>query len=100
MSVSNFPSSTQFATFPFFRSEYYFSPENLQKDFFIRRNMDADGYLPVSLIASFRRVQALTTDITFIVQAVENSDVVETKNGIKVWTERVDTFNFLLISLL
>ena len=62
--------------------------------------MDADGYLPVSLIASFRRVQALTTDITFIVQAVENSDVVETKNGIKVWTERVDTFNFLLISLL
>ena len=62
--------------------------------------MDADGYLPVSLIASFRRVQALTTDITFIVQAVENSDVVETKNGIKVWTERVDIFNFLLISLL
>ena len=56
--------------------------------------MDADGYLPVSLIASFRRVQALTTDITFIVQAVENSDVVETKNGIKVWTERVDIFNF------
>ena len=62
--------------------------------------MDADGYLPVSLIASFRRVQALTTDITFIVQAVENSDVVETKNGIKVWTHRIDIFNFLLISLL
>jgi len=63
--------------------EYYFSPENLQKDFFIRRKMDPEGYLPVSLIASFNRVQALTTDIAFIVQSVENSDVVETKNGLK-----------------
>ena len=46
--------------------------------------MDPEGYLPVSLIASFNRVQALTTDIAFIVQSVENSDVVETKNGLKV----------------
>ena len=69
--------------FYYFR-EYYFSPENLQKDFFIRRKMDPEGYLPVSLIASFNRVQALTTDIAFIVQSVENSDVVETKNGLKV----------------
>ena len=79
----------------FLCSEYYFSPENLQKDFFIRRKMDSDGYLPVSLIASFNRVQALTTDITFIVQAVENSDVVETKNGVKV-RQRFHCYIFLV----
>lgn len=61
--------------------EYYFSPENLQKDFYLRRKMDADGYLPVDLIASFNRVQALTSDINFVVEAVQDSDVVEIKDG-------------------
>lgn len=28
--------------------------------------MDADGFLPITLIASFHRVQALTTDISLI----------------------------------
>ena len=39
--------------------------------------MDSEGYLPVSLIASFNRVQALTGDITFIVQAVQHSQIVD-----------------------
>lgn len=47
-------------------SEYYFSVDNLQRDFFLRRKMDADGFLPITLIASFHRVQALTTDISLI----------------------------------
>merc|ERR1719369_572718 len=59
------------------------APKTSKRTFFIRRKMDPEGYLPVSLIASFNRVQALTTDIAFIVQSVENSDVVETKNGLK-----------------
>ena len=65
-------------------SEYYFSEENLRKDFFLRRKMDADGYLPVSLIASFNRVQALTQDLLQIVQAVKESDIVEVKGDTKV----------------
>ncbi|XP_043229185.1 la-related protein 1B-like isoform X1 [Amphibalanus amphitrite] len=64
--------------------EYYFSEENLQKDFFLRRKMDEDGYLPVSLIASFHRVEALTRDIKLVIQAVENSDVVEIADGVKI----------------
>lgn len=47
-------------------SEYYFSVDNLERDFFLRRKMDADGFLPITLIASFHRVQALTTDISLI----------------------------------
>jgi len=62
--------------------EYYFSRDNLQRDFFLRRKMTSDGFLPISLIASFNRVQQLTQDITFIVSSVENSDVVEVKDGL------------------
>lgn len=40
--------------------------DNLERDFFLRRKMDADGFLPITLIASFHRVQALTTDISLI----------------------------------
>ncbi len=50
----------------------------------MRRQMDSSGYLPVSLVASFNRVQALTQDVAFVVQAVKESAVVEVKDGIKV----------------
>lgn len=49
-------------------SEYYFSVDNLERDFFLRRKMDLEGFLPVGLIASFHRVQALTTDINLILE--------------------------------
>jgi len=64
--------------------EYYFSLDNLQRDFFLRRKMSTDGYLPISLIASFNRVQQLTQDITFIVQSLENSTIVEIKDGLMI----------------
>jgi len=64
--------------------EYYFSKDNLQRDFFLRRKMTSDGFLPVSLIASFNRVQQLSQDITFIVASVETSDIVECKDGLLI----------------
>ncbi|KAG8453892.1 hypothetical protein GDO86_000496 [Hymenochirus boettgeri] len=57
--------------------EYYFSSENLEKDFFLRRKMDLQGYLPISLIASFHRVQSLTTDVKLICEALKDSTEVE-----------------------
>ena len=64
--------------------EYYFSKENLQRDFFLRRKMTPEGYLPISLVASFNRVQQLTQDITFIVESVEDSEIVEVKDGLMI----------------
>merc|ERR1740128_543170 len=64
--------------------EYYFSKENLDRDFFLRRKMTPEGYLPISLVASFNRVQQLTQDITFIVESVEDSDIVEVKDGLMI----------------
>ncbi|KAK2093508.1 La ribonucleoprotein domain member 1 [Saguinus oedipus] len=57
--------------------EYYFSVDDLERDFFLRRKMDADDFLPITLIASFHRVQALTTDISLIFAALKDSNVVE-----------------------
>lgn len=57
--------------------EYYFSSDNLQKDFFLRRKMDKDGYLPLSLIASFPRVRSLTKDMELIVDGLRDSDKIE-----------------------
>ncbi|KAK2725487.1 hypothetical protein QYM36_000095 [Artemia franciscana] len=66
--------------------EYYFSDENLQKDFFLRRRMDSEGYLPVSLIASFHRVQALTQDVSLVIQSIKDSGALELRDGVKVRT--------------
>lgn len=64
--------------------EYYFSEENLNRDFFLRRKMDAEGFLPVTLIASFHRVQALSTDVALIIEAVKDSEHLELVNNFKV----------------
>lgn len=56
--------------FFFFFREYYFSEENLQKDFFFRRRMNKEGYCAVSLVASFNRVQALTKDISKVLEVI------------------------------
>ena len=69
------------------------------KDVYLRHRMDKEGYLPVSLIASFNRVQALTQDITFIVQSVKDSEVVEVKDGIKVSTRNLRTTEHLITLL-
>lgn len=57
--------------------EYYFSEENLMRDFFLRRKMDSEGYLPITLIASFHRVQALTSNLSLVVEAISSSDKLE-----------------------
>lgn len=67
-----------------FFSEYYFSSENLQKDIFLRRNMNPDGSIPISFIAGFNRVKALTQDVELIIKAVESSDIVEVIDETKV----------------
>jgi len=60
--------------------EYYFSDANLSKDFFMRRKMDKDGWIPVELIANFRRVLTLGADVSQIIQALKTSEAVETSD--------------------
>uniref|UniRef100_A0A915BE61 La-related protein 1 n=2 Tax=Parascaris univalens TaxID=6257 RepID=A0A915BE61_PARUN len=65
--------------------EYYFSSDNLQKDFFLRRKMDKDGFLSLSLIASFPRVRSLTQDLELIAEGLRGSEKVEiSEDGRKI----------------
>ncbi|KAG6483097.1 la-related protein 1B-like [Zingiber officinale] len=75
---AGFPSPADYQRFMLVKQiEYYFSPENLCKDHFLRQNMDDHGWVAVSLIASFNRVKQSTRDIPYILDALHGSTVVE-----------------------
>ena len=58
--------------------EYYFSTQNLQKDFFLRSMMDDHGWILATAVAQFNRVRRLTPDLTVVIGAVRGSGIVET----------------------
>ncbi|KAH7280586.1 hypothetical protein KP509_36G004200 [Ceratopteris richardii] len=60
--------------------EYYFSDENLCKDKFLISKMDDEGYVPVSLIASFPKIKEKTSNTTLVLESMKNSTLVEVKN--------------------
>ncbi|XP_010792876.1 la-related protein 7 [Notothenia coriiceps] len=59
--------------------EFWFGDVNLHKDRFLKKLIDEsdDGYVDVSVLASFNRMKRLTTDTKLIARAVKNSSVVE-----------------------
>lgn len=61
--------------------DYYFSNENLVKDTYLRQNMDEQGWVPVSLIAGFKKVLYLTDNIQLILDAMRASAKVEVQGN-------------------
>ncbi|CAL4920839.1 unnamed protein product [Urochloa decumbens] len=57
--------------------DYYFSDDNLCKDTYLRQHMDDQGWVPLSLIAGFRKVRDFKCHIQFILETVMLSTVVE-----------------------
>ncbi|ORY66477.1 uncharacterized protein BCR38DRAFT_484099 [Pseudomassariella vexata] len=57
--------------------EFYFSVDNLCKDTFLRRHMDSQGFVFIEVIAGFRRMQNMTTNIDVIRVACEDNPEVE-----------------------
>ncbi|KAK1432617.1 hypothetical protein QVD17_09515 [Tagetes erecta] len=57
--------------------DFYFSNDNLVKDIYLRKNMDEQGWVPVSLIAGFKKVLNLTDNIQLILDAMRASTIVE-----------------------
>ncbi|XP_042002607.1 la-related protein 1A-like [Salvia splendens] len=75
--------------------EYYFSDENLQTDPYLISLMDNQGWVPVSVIANFKRVKRMDADVPFILDALQASEVIETQ-GQKVrrlneWSKWIPT---------
>lgn len=57
--------------------EYYFTPDNLVRDTFLRQNMDMDGYVPVVFVANFQSVLLLHQDYGLLLQALSTSESIE-----------------------
>ncbi|KAL6212760.1 hypothetical protein ACLB2K_017978 [Fragaria x ananassa] len=75
--------------------DYYFSDTNLIRDEYLRSNMDAQGWVPISLIANFPRVKSLTTNVQLIMDSLRASSIVEVQDD-KVrrrndWTKWIST---------
>ncbi|CAA2961037.1 Hypothetical predicted protein [Olea europaea subsp. europaea] len=71
------PMPTTLPTLIIQQIDYYFSDANLERDYFLRGKMDAEGWVSISLIATFRRVQKLTDNIQIILDSLRASSVVE-----------------------
>ncbi|KAB2036515.1 hypothetical protein ES319_D03G006600v1 [Gossypium barbadense] len=74
--------------------DYYFSNENLIKDTYLRQNMDDQGWVPIKLIAGFKKVSLLTDNIQLITDALQRSMVVEVQ-GDKV-RKRTDWMRWIM----
>lgn len=54
------------------------------RDFYLRRKMDIEGFVPITFIASFQRVRNLTMDVRLVTEAIMESDKLELVDGYKV----------------
>lgn len=61
--------------------EYYFSIDNLCKDVFLRKHMDSKGFVFLSFIAGFKRIQSLTQDFELLKLACLGCDTIESVRG-------------------
>ena len=61
--------------------EYYFSIDNLCKDVFLRKHMDSQGFVFLTFIAGFKRIQALSQDFELLRFACQESSVIEIVRG-------------------
>lgn len=57
--------------------EYYFSRENLISDRYLKCQMDSEHFVPIAVVAEFRKIRNLTNDVDLIVEALKDSMVVE-----------------------
>ncbi|KAE8688842.1 hypothetical protein F3Y22_tig00110954pilonHSYRG00112 [Hibiscus syriacus] len=82
--------------------EYYFSDENLQHDHYLISLMDDQGWVPISTIADFKRVKRMSTDVQFIMDALQSSSTVEAQ-GDKIrrrdeWSKWIPTSSTTTVS--
>ncbi|KAK2752823.1 hypothetical protein FQN55_005955 [Onygenales sp. PD_40] len=61
--------------------EYYFSVDNLCKDLFLRKHMDSQGFVLLSVIAGFKRIKSLTEDLDLLRHVCRQLKNVEYRPG-------------------
>ncbi|KAK4201239.1 hypothetical protein QBC40DRAFT_61538 [Triangularia verruculosa] len=80
--------------------EFYFSVDNLCRDFYLRKHMDGQGFVPLSVIADFSRVKAMTEDLAMlrsVCMTLVNTEFVVGEDKIERLRSRHDKLhNFIL----
>lgn len=61
--------------------EYYFSVDNLCKDLYLRRHMDSQGFVFLSVLAKFNRIRQLTQDLELVRYVCLHSPQIEFRIG-------------------
>ncbi|KAL8721677.1 MAG: hypothetical protein Q9225_001677 [Loekoesia sp. 1 TL-2023] len=61
--------------------EYYFSVDNLCKDLYLRKHMDSQGFVFLSVLAKFNRIRQLTQDLELIRYVCLQSPQIEFRTG-------------------
>ncbi|CAL5410115.1 unnamed protein product [Camellia sinensis] len=76
----------EYATRVNYMVEYYFSDENLPNDKFLMNYVtkDVEGFVPIAVIASFRKMKRLTHDSSLIVAALKQSSFLVVSSNSKV----------------
>ncbi|ELA41911.1 uncharacterized protein VICG_01095 [Vittaforma corneae ATCC 50505] len=70
--------------------EFYFSDSNYSRDkFMIAKASENDGFIPISVLLTFKRLQAMSPSVDQIKEAVRDSKIVEIKDNLlrKVQTQ-------------
>lgn len=57
--------------------EFYFSPDNLCRDTFLRSYMDEEGYVPIAFICNFPAVACFGAGLNDIIDCLRNSETLE-----------------------
>ncbi|KAL8629418.1 hypothetical protein Q9189_004868 [Teloschistes chrysophthalmus] len=61
--------------------EYYFSVDNLCKDLYLRKHMDSQGFVFLSVLAKFNRIRQLTQDLELVRYVCLHSPQIEFRTG-------------------
>jgi len=59
--------------------EYYFSDDNFRDDKFLRAKVaeDADGFVPLEVFMTFKKIKSMTSDASLLPRALEDSEELE-----------------------
>ncbi|KAJ6571838.1 hypothetical protein B0H19DRAFT_935815 [Mycena capillaripes] len=67
--------------------EFYLSPDNMATDLYLRKQMDSQGWVPIEMLASFKRVQAKTSDVNLVRDVLGLSEYAEIRGD---WVRSTD----------
>jgi chemotaxis protein histidine kinase CheA len=77
--------------------EFYFSHRNLEGDFFLRKNMDSQGFVPIRVVANFKKVKNLTESFDVIKETLLYSKVLFVDTEREMVRKAVDWHLYILI---